>query len=218
MRFPIRILTFLFTSTVLTACGSFNNLLSEKTQHVEYYRIFDIKTQEKRKVIAEAASDGLGRNASDAQESTPIPSGPVPEEPGRFKLFTPFANTNFGALMAAGGGGNVRMATCDDAVWTAQAVRNIENSNTLNVTLCLFQYKEGYHLDMYARFSKSTGGLMQISRSLAAAAVGTPEEWTERTMLDVVRSIHKNVPAAEITLLEAEPEIKGTPWLAGFDR
>ena len=221
MKKPTKIfakVTILGVALALTGCGALNNQLADKTKQVEYYRIFDIKTDVARKVIAEAASNGLGRNVNNAVETTPIPNGPVPDQPGRFKLESPLAGTQLGAFMnIAGASINSRVATCEGAVWTAKAVRRVDGSDNLNLNLCLFQYKGGYHLNMYAVFQKKTGGLMQISRNLAHAMVGTPEEWTERTMLDVVRSINLNTKS-NIELLEAEPEITGTPWLEGFDR
>lgn len=203
---------------VLGGCGALNNQLADKTKQVEYYRIFDIKTDDSRRVISEAASNGLGRNVNNARETTPIPNGPVPDQPGRFQLSNPLAGTQLGAFMHVAGGGLAgRIATCENAVWTADAVRRVDGSDNLKLTLCLFQYKGGYHLNMYAVFQKKTGGLLQVSRNLAHAVVGTPEEWTERTMLDVVRSINLNTKS-EVVLLEAEPEIVGTPWTTGFDR
>ncbi len=108
------------------------------------------------------------------------------------------------------------MATCEGASWTAKAERRVSGSNNLILTACLFQYKDGYHLDLYAVFTKQEGGLFQISRDMAYAMVGTPEEWTEKTFLDIVRSISANT-GAEIVLLEAQPELSGTPWLDGLD-
>ncbi|MCL2906256.1 hypothetical protein [Shewanella fodinae] len=69
---------------------------------------------------------------------------------------------------------------------------------------------------MYATFSKSEGGLMQLSRSLANAMVGTPEEWTEKTFMDIVRAIQKET-GAEISYLEGYPKLSGTPWLDEYD-
>ena len=46
--------------------------------------------------------------------------------------------------------------------------------------------------------------------------VGTPEEWTEKTFLDVVRSIQSGTNAS-ITYLEGQPELSGTPWLDRAD-
>lgn len=198
-------------SLSLSGCGSLNNALSEKTKTVEYYRIFDIKTQANRYEIAEAASDGLGRNVNDAQETTPIPtSATPPQTPGRFSLSNPFAGSKLAAL-ASVGGTSLKIATCDGAAWTATANREV-SSSTLKLTACLFPYTEGYHLDLYATFTKKEGGILQLSRSAANALVGSPEEWTEKTFLDIVRQI-KSELGAEVTYLEGQPKLQGTPWL-----
>lgn len=203
-------------------CGTTNNYLAEKTKTTEYYRIFDIKTAASRQIVAKAASDGLGRNVNNAQEAMPIPSSAeIPEKPGRFKLVNPFEGSKQLTALAAlsGGSGSIgmRVVNCDDAVWTAKAQRHISGSNNLNLSACLFQYKDGYHLDLYAVFTKQEGGLFQVSRDMASAMVGTPEEWVEKTFLDIVRSIQANVSGVQITLLEAQPEISGTPWLDSLD-
>jgi len=197
-----------------TSCGTLNNALVGKTKIVEYYRIFDIKTNSERQSIAEAASNGLGRNVNDAKEATPIPSfSTPPDEPGRFELVNPFEGSKFAAFAAMSGGSiGFKIATCDGAVWTANAERGARVSDNLKITACLFQYKQGYHLNVYGTFMKKEGGLTQISRSMAHAAVGTPEEWTEKTFLDIVRNIRK-VTGAEITFLEGQPKMGGTPWL-----
>jgi hypothetical protein len=139
-------------------------------------------------------------------------SAELPEKPGRFKLVNPFEGSKFAALAGSAGGLNMRVAMCDNAVWTAKAERRVSGSNSLNLTACLFQYKDGYHLNLYGVMTKQEGGLMQLSRDLANAMVGTPEEWTEKTMLDIVRSI-KAATNADVKLLEAQPDIQGTPWL-----
>jgi hypothetical protein len=198
----------------MSGCGTMNNALVEKRKMTEYYRIFDIKTNADRQIVADAASNGLGRNVNDAQEATPIPSfSTPPDEPGRFKLANPFEGTNMAAFAAMGGGSvGFRVATCEGAVWTAKALRNVAGSDNLNLTACLYQYKQGYHLDLYAVFTKREGGMMQLSRSMAQAMVGTPEEWTEKTFLDIARNIRK-VTGAEIVLVEGQPKLQGTPWL-----
>lgn len=203
---------------LLGGCGTMNNALVEKTKTTEYYRIFDIKTNADRQTVAEAASNGLGRNVNSAQEATPIPSSATPpDEPGRFKLVNPFEGTQMAAFAAmASGSVGFKRATCDGAVWTAMAQRDIAGSSNLNLTACIFQYKKGYHLDLYAMFTKKEGGLMQISRSMASAMVGTPEEWTEKTFLDIVRNI-RQVTNAEVALVEGQPKPAGTPWLDNGD-
>jgi hypothetical protein len=197
----------------LVGCGTVNNALTEKTKKIEYYRIFDIKTQADRYVIAESASNGLGRNAHDAQETIPIPtSDELPDKAGRFKLVNPFEGSKLAALAATGGSSGMKIATCEGASWTAKASRTISGQSHLKLTACLFPYAKGYHLNFYANFSKKEGGLLEVSRKMASAMVGTPEEWTEKTFLDTVRQIRKDT-GADITFLEGYPAIQGTPWL-----
>lgn len=201
----------------LSGCGTINNALAEKTKNVEYYRIFDIKTQTDRYTIAESASNGLGRNVNDIQEARPIPtSSELPIKAGRFSLVNPFEGTKFATLISSGGVLGFKVATCDGASWTANATRSISGQSELKLTACLFPYTEGYHLDLYATFTKKEGGIMELSRQAASAMVGTPEEWTEKTFIDIVRQIRKDV-GAQIYFLEGYPKQQGTPWLDGGD-
>lgn len=220
-----RFFVVLILSVSLTACGGLNNKLANKTKQVEYYRIFDIKTDIDRTAIIESASNGLGRNVGDAREAMPIPSfSTPPEEPGRFKVVNQMDTLqgsefgrSLGALAALGGGiggGSLglKSAQCDGAVWTANAQKSVDGSFNLNMAACLFEYKGGYHLDMYAHFTKQEGGMLQLSRAMANALVGTPEEWVEKTFLDVVRQVQKDTNP-EIEFVEGYPKMQGTPWL-----
>lgn len=204
----------------LNACstlGAVNNALSEKTKTVEYYRIFDIQTDANRNTVADAASKGLGKNTGSAQESRPIPSSSTPPvQPSRFKITNPFADTKLGAFTGGAGSVGFKLVTCDDAVWTAKAQRKASGSNQLNLDACLFPYQGGYHLNLYAIFSKQEGGFMELSRKMAYAAVGTPEQWTEKTFLDIVKTI-KQETNATVKFIEGYPKPQGTPWLDNND-
>jgi len=201
----------------LSGCGTVNNALTEKTKTVEYYRIFDIKTDADREVVAESASDGLGKNVSDINEERPIPmSAELPSKPGRFALINPLEGSKFAALASGNSQLSFKIATCKGASWIANGTRSITGQSELKLTACLFQYSEGYHLDLYATFTKQEGGLMELSRKAASAMVGTPEEWTEKTFLDVVREISADTNA-NITYLEGYPKLEGTPWLDSGD-
>jgi hypothetical protein len=211
----MRQLIFILTIGIMTTgCGALNNRLAEKTKMVEYYRIFDIKTTAGWPEVIDAASNGLGRNVGNASEATPIPPfSTPPDEPGRFKIVNPLEGTNLGMLAGLQGGSlGFKMATCDGAIWTANAERDISGSNNLRITACLFQYKEGYHLDTYGIFTKEEGGLKLLGRAVAHKLVGTPEQWTEKAFLDIVRNIRK-MTSAEVILLEGHPKMDGTPWL-----
>ncbi len=208
-----KILVLTVITFLISGCGTMNNALVEKSKTVEYYRIFDIKTQADRYDISESASNGLGRNVNDTQEARPIPtSSDILDKAGRFKLVSPLEGSKFAAFASSGGQIGYKIATCEGASWTAQATRDISGQSLLKLTACLFPYKEGYHLDLYATFNKKEGGFMELSRQAANVMVGTPEEWTEKTFLDIVRQISEDT-GAEITFLEGYPKMRGTPWL-----
>jgi hypothetical protein len=82
----------------------------------------------------------------------------------------------------------------------------------MNMVACLFPYKNGYHLDMYAVFTEKEGGLLEWPRRFTGRLMGTPETWTDQTMVDVVRSIRDST-GAQVALVEAKPALAGTPWL-----
>ncbi|HRH76847.1 MAG TPA: hypothetical protein PK129_05815 [Cellvibrionaceae bacterium] len=202
---------------LLTACGTTNNVLATKTKTIEYYRIFDIKTTAQLADVITAASNGLGRNVNNADEATPIPdSSELPDKPGRFKLVNPLAGSNLAAFAGGAGSIGIKVATCDGARWTAKAQRDTGGNGDLQLSACLYPYKGGYHLDLYAVFSKQEGGISQLARSTTYSLVGTPEQWTEKTFNDIVRMI-KAKTKSDISLVEALPAVSGTPWLDALD-
>jgi hypothetical protein len=187
-----------------------NNQFASRDTTVEYYRVFDIKTEAAAPAVAKAASDGINRNVKDAVVSTPA-SVDVTALPGHFKMADPTAaaSTPPGAPAPAAGD---RGPTCEGASWTAKAAPHVRGGDNMNVVACLFPYKSGYHLDMYAVFTKPEGGWLAWPRRLSGKIVGTPEKFTENTMMDVVRAIHTST-GAQVTLVEAKPTLAGTPWL-----
>jgi hypothetical protein len=88
----------------------------------------------------------------------------------------------------------------------------VRGTEDMNLVACLFPYKTGYHLDMYAVFTKPEGGIMQWPRRLSGVFLGTPEKFTEATMMDIVRAIREST-GANVSLVEAKPNLAGTPWL-----
>jgi hypothetical protein len=92
----------------------------------------------------------------------------------------------------------------------------VRGSDNMNMVACLFPYKDGYHLDMYAIFTKPEGGWLSWPRHVGGMMMGTPEKFTENTMLDIVRAIRTST-RAQVSLVEAKPNLPGTPWLEGGD-
>lgn len=204
----------------LTGCASGNSYLANRNTTVEMYHIFDIKTRASTAVVVKAAADGLTQNTSDLNQVSPLQMGKsVPVEPGRFVIDDVGAklansNTGLGAVMQMAamqnGGVGLKAAKCDGAVWTSRAQRSISGSSNLTLYSCLYKYQAGYHLDTYAVFSKTEGGIYQVSRTIANSLVGTPEQWVTKTILDTVRAI-ENATGAKMVHLEGQPELTELP-------
>lgn len=180
------------------------NMFASREKTVEYYRVFDIKTDPSNQAVAKAASEGINRNVPDATLAAGPAAGDVQEQPGRFKMVSPAAGAP--GVPAAGG------PTCEGASWTAKAAPRVTGGQNMNMIACLFPYKGGYHLDMYAVFTKREGGWLEWPRRVTGRFMGTPEKWTEKAMADVVRAIREST-GAEVALVEAKPQVEGTPWM-----
>lgn len=212
-------------AVLLAGCGSANQLLSERRQTVEMYHIFDIKTSAGTQAVAQAVGDGLARNTNRVDSAMPLQLGkPVPDKPGRFTIEDVGAmfTGNGSALMKmamsqAGGGLGLKAANCDGAVWTSKAVRDITGSNMLTLHTCVYKYKAGYHLNIYAMFQKQEGGVYELARQGAYKMVGTPEEWVNKTIIDAVRSVER-ATGAKAVHVEGQPSLGELPAVDKFDR
>jgi len=210
---------------LLTACSTGNSYLANRHTTVEMYHIFDIRTAASSAVVAQAATEGLSQNTNEINSHTPIQMGvTVPAQPGRFTitdLGAKLAGTGMGAMMQMAamqnGGGSMKAASCDGAVWTARARRTISGASNLTLYGCLYKYQGGYHLDTYAVFQKVEGGVNQFSRTIANKIVGTPEVWVTKTIQDMVRAIESGANA-KVRHLEGQPELGEEPAIASFTR
>lgn len=185
-----------------TSTGGGNAFASRDTT-VEYYRVFDIKTTAPAETVAKAASNGINRNLKEAQVATQA-GAQVTDLPGHFKIADPTS--------APPGTAVEKGPSCDGASWTAKAAPKVRGSDNMNLVACLFPYKSGYHLDMYAVFTKPEGGWLAWPRRVGGMMLGTPEKFTEATMMDLVRAIREGT-GANVSLVEAKPNLAGTPWL-----
>jgi hypothetical protein len=187
---------------------------AERTK--ELYHIFDIRTQADRQQLIRALSDGININASDSETVTPLIRGTPPAQAATFELVDPFANGRlggFGALLGAAQQAQVKQVQCDGAVWIANAQRRIRGSQNLRMTMCLFPYTDGYHLDVYALDTEDRGGGIsrRLGRLIAGAVVGDPGDWTNKTIIDLLRTVDRQTNA-EINYVEGQPAFEGRPW------
>ena len=183
---------------------------------IEIYHIFDLKTAATRAEVTRAITDSLNANVSDSDTVMPLVRGEPPETPGSFELVDPFENSRMGglaALIPAAQRAQLKQVKCDGAVWIANAVRKIRGSQHLRLTMCLFPYTEGYHLDIYAVETQEKGGgvAAKLGRAIAGAVVKNPREWTNKTIVGTVRSVSK-ATGATVTYVEGQPAFEGTPW------
>lgn len=192
-------------------------IAQDRNQSNELYHIFDLKTAAPKRDMIAAAGTGLKRNTSDAQTMTPIVMGTPPETPGRFTIRNPLEGGasmgGIAAMIPASQLAQFKQASCDGAVWIANALRKVRGSQTLRLTLCLFPYQQGYQLNVYGIDVKEQGGGIsaRLGRALAEQVVGKPDGWMEKTILDVVREIRAKT-GATVSYVEGQPEIAGTPW------
>lgn len=120
-------------------------IAQDRNQSNELYHIFDLKTAAPKRDVIAAAGAGLKRNTSDAQTMTPIVMGAPPETPGRFTIRNPLEGSasmgGIAAMIPALQLAQFKQASCDGAVWIANALRKVRGSQTLRLTLCLFPYR-----------------------------------------------------------------------------
>jgi hypothetical protein len=101
-----------------------SNPLASRNTTVEYYRVFDIKTDVPAQTVAKAATDGINRNVKDAVVATP-PGVEATELPGHFKIADP-SSAPPGSAVAKG-------PSCDGAAWTAKATPRVRGTEDMNL-------------------------------------------------------------------------------------
>lgn len=204
-------------AATLTGCGSLNSMLAERHETMEMYHVLDVKTQASPDTMIRATADGLAQNTGSIFQNRPLQVGAkIPATPGRFELVDvgqALGGTGLGAILAATRqGAPMRAAKCDGAIWTARAVREVTGSDALTLHTCIYRYRDGYQLNVYGVFQKASGGITHVARSAAQAVVGTPEEWTNKTLVDTIRSIEART-GARVHYVEGQPEIGDLPRL-----
>lgn len=200
----------------LGGCGTVNNALATKQTTTEYFRVYNIKTDASMNAIADAASNGIGKDINGMHSAYPInTSGNIPDKPGYMHLVDPFKNSPLGALAGSAGSVGFKVASCDGAVWTSKAQSYATDAPSKDFSLCLFPYKGGYQLDIYGALTTTSGGLMQIDRNIVSAALGSPKQFMEKAFNDTITSIHQAVPNASISFVRGEPAPGPLPWKLG---
>lgn len=208
---------FAAIAAVLSGCGSVNSALVNRHESVEMYHIFDVKTTASPDVVIKSLADGLGQNTNSVTQNRPLQMGvTIPDSPSRFVLVDPLAamqGSGMGAFVAmAGGAGSsvAKIAKCDGAAWTSRAVREVTGSDALTLYTCLYRYKLGYQVNVYAVFNKTSGGVFGLTRDAVSSVIGTPEQWVTKTIKDTTRSLQA-ATGATVTYVEGQPAFTELP-------
>ena len=156
--------------------------------------------------MSQAIQTALQKNNSSVQVNRGIPPSPLPETPPRFQLVNPFGGTGFAAL-AAQSGASLQMATCEGALATAMAqdTSMSDYGEGARFTTCLWQYQDGYHLDIHTSFTRSSGGFSpdMLGAMLARKVVGDSSQFIPRTINDLVAGLEST--GSQVTLVEKYP-------------
>lgn len=216
----MRIATLAVSAAVLafTTVAAAPAEAQNRQRSYQAYAVIDFQTEASKDQVIDAAERILQNYASDFQSNRPI-AVQTPEQPGRFQLTNPLAESRLAGLAALGGVSTQQfmVATCDGAVWTANVNRSVSGSQQLRVQLCLFPYKneerEGYHLNLFASDTAISGGGLteRFGRALANRLVGTPRDFTENMLRQTVQAIEASTDSSAV-LIEGEPEIPGLAW------
>lgn len=187
--------------SVLTACSS----LTPTKEVTEGYRIYDVKTTQNPSQIVTNLKTTLQKNADKVRFTNDIPPSPLPENPGRFKLTNPFANSNMGALLAQQGG-NVKIPTCDGSIFSATTNDNFQGAENTTFFVCLLPYANGYHMDIYYTFTKVSGGFSPeaMGAKLAQSVVGDSSQFIPKTIAALEKAVQDG--GGTITVVESYPQ------------
>ncbi|MBE4583292.1 hypothetical protein BOO34_18665 [Vibrio navarrensis] len=96
--------------------------------------------------------------------------------------------------------------TCEGALVYAQAADTSMSQHGENTQFytCLWQYKEGYHVDIYTQFQIESGGLANLGQDLVRGVMGDSSQFIPRT----IGNIKSNLEALNVKadLVDAYPD------------
>lgn len=204
MMYKARCLIFPFVALTASGC-----MFTPTHESVSNYAVYDMKDPQHRTPdeVADIYIDTLKTIMNDVSVTRNLPPSPLPEQAGRFKLVNPLGNSGLGALAAANGA-SMNVPLCDGA-YIVVASDNTgmsrwgENTRFYN---CLWQYKDGWHLDWYISFDKQSGGVS--ADAMAAALVQSVAGDSRKNMKTYRESIIKklNEKGLKTQLIESYPK------------
>lgn len=169
---------------LISVAGCASMTPTQKTE--ASFVIYDVQSVSMdRGQFLDAITQVVQKNQSQVRVTRDIQTGALPENPERFTLKDPFANTNIGALMSANGQ-SMKMPVCNNSILTLASGSSGVGGDT-TFFLCVIPYKAGYSVNIYSTFSSTSGGISvdALGAALAKSVVGDSSQYIPRTMKEV---------------------------------
>ena len=206
MKTTTYLLSLVPACALLGGCSSMPQYFASTNRTVEMYHIFDLKTDAGTAAMSRAAIAGLGKHTVNIESDMPAPvTADLPDKPARFQL----AGGAPGVVPGAASGVALKVPVCAGAVWTARAQHSVSGTDRINLYGCMYKYQAGYQLDTFATFVKTEGGWMQLPRYVRSKFSGTPEQWADKAVMEMVASMEQ-AASARATHVEGQPALGGT--------
>ncbi len=125
------------------------------------YMIIDVKGDSSiRDTVLDTIIDSAQSSMDSLTVNRGIPPASLPEKASRFKLVSPFQNTQLGnvmsgfsALSQASGGSGMKIPQCDSPILTMKSDKSVSGwSERTTFFICVVQYQTGYQVDVYTTF------------------------------------------------------------------
>jgi hypothetical protein len=189
------ILAMLLATTLL---GCQSTSLTRTTETRKSYVIYNIEQSDSvtPTQMAKAIKTALQESTTSVRIIEDLPPYPLPEVSPRFTLVNPFS-----AKMSALAGG-IKIPTCEGSLVFASATDDSYGSSGENTQFytCLWQYKDGYHVDIYIQYQISHGGLDNLGKDLVREVMGDSSQFIPRTIRNIKNEINSlNVDSTFVT-------------------
>ena len=195
--------TFLASSLLLLAgCSSTTPTVESTTT----YWIYDIKASQSLADVETAVKEAVQTQMTSVSISRNLPPATVPDQPGKFQMSNALGNSNLGQLLAYNGA-SIEMPTCDGAIMIGSSQHNgmASAGEQSQVNICLWQYKDGYHLDIISKFTKTSGGFdaRSLAKNLVESVMGDGSQFIPTRVNNIVNKL--NAAGMQVSLVEKYP-------------
>lgn len=187
--------------SMLTACAS----MTPTKEVTEGYKVYNITGISNSSQITSNLKSAMQKNADKVRFTNDIPPSPLPEKATRFKLTNPFGNSNMGALMAQQGT-SFKVPSCDGSIFSATSNQNFRGAENTTFFVCLVPYTQGYQMDIYYTFTKTSGGMSAeaLGAALAQSVAGDSSQFIPRTIEALEKAAQE--AGGKLELVEKYPQ------------